>query len=140
MQLYTNVFFEVPNVLSRIKLHINLKVLFILWYKTILGGKYGWVHLINIRCKIHFYMVFAYKCVSSMWTQPCYNDKNPFTTFFNSPKKPKQSQLSSHFDFLSSMISYCLSPPTADGLSRISISPPSGSCTLPAIFSTLEQL
>ncbi|KAI2656244.1 NLR family member X1 [Labeo rohita] len=31
-------------------------------------------------------------------------------------------------------------PKTADGLSRIRISPPSGSCTLSAIFSTLDQL
>ncbi len=36
-------------------------------------------------------------CLGSVWTQPPYNDKNSLH-FFN-PQKPKQSQLSSHFDF-----------------------------------------
>ncbi len=36
-------------------------------------------------------------CLSSLWTQPPYNDRN---TPFSIPPKPKQSQLSSHFDFV----------------------------------------
>ncbi len=36
-------------------------------------------------------------CLSSVWTQPPYNDEN--SLLFLIPQKPKQSQLSSHFDF-----------------------------------------
>ncbi len=36
-------------------------------------------------------------CLSSVWTQPPYNDRN--SLLFFSTQKPKQSQLSSHFDF-----------------------------------------
>ncbi len=37
-------------------------------------------------------------CICSVWTQPPYTGKNALLFFI--PQKPKQSQLSSHFDFV----------------------------------------
>ncbi len=48
-------------------------------------------------------------CLSSEWTQPPYNDKNPLYPFLIH-KKPKHSQLPGRLDFLSSMTSLCSGP------------------------------
>ncbi len=55
------------------------------------------------------------------------------SSVFIIPRKPKQSQLSSRFGFLSSLT-------TADGLFCISIFPPLVSCKLSVIFCALKQL
>jgi len=49
-----------------------------------------------IRCKIYFYMVFAYKCVCSVWTQPPYNIKQSIHSFFVILKKSKHSIIMSY--------------------------------------------
>ncbi len=72
----------------------------------------------DITCKIHFYVVFAYKYVSAVCEHNHPTIIKIHSLFFLIPQKPKQSQLSSRFD--------SEAPPTAaDRLSCISIFPPS---------------
>lgn len=57
----------------------------------------------DIGCKIHFYTVFAYTCDLAVCVQPP-NDKNPSIPIFIYP------QITNHFDCLSNIMSYYLSP------------------------------